>query len=174
MKERKHTWKEVSGCEEMGGGKGNEPEGEKSVWLFEQGILDHGMEPETPDQESEADEVNPHLRVEREWKTISEPPPPSSINRDLNLDLPVLGSLSQHETSALANHATEAVCGTERSEGLLDSYSTCSPKRVVAQCTSMVCIDNSKVYTSGNEMTTLRCTPVVCIDNSKVYTSGVK
>nr|CAD7439697.1 unnamed protein product [Timema bartmani] len=27
--------------------------------------------------------------------------------RDLNLDLPVLGSLAQHETSALANYATE-------------------------------------------------------------------
>nr|CAD7439495.1 unnamed protein product [Timema bartmani] len=34
---------------------------------------------------------------------------PSSPNRDLNLDLPVLVSLAQHEASALANYATEAV-----------------------------------------------------------------
>nr|CAD7606119.1 unnamed protein product [Timema genevievae] len=35
-------------------------------------------------------------------------PPPSSPDRDSNLDLPVLGGLAQHETSALANYATEA------------------------------------------------------------------
>ncbi|CAG2061705.1 unnamed protein product, partial [Timema podura] len=33
---------------------------------------------------------------------------PSSLNRDLNLNLPVLGSLAQYESSALANYATEA------------------------------------------------------------------
>nr|CAD7452692.1 unnamed protein product [Timema tahoe] len=32
---------------------------------------------------------------------------PSSPNRDSNLDLPVLGSLAQHKTGALANQATE-------------------------------------------------------------------
>nr|CAD7586197.1 unnamed protein product [Timema genevievae] len=31
-----------------------------------------------------------------------------SPDRDSNLDLPVLGGLSQHETSTLANHATKA------------------------------------------------------------------
>ncbi|CAG2052914.1 unnamed protein product [Timema podura] len=34
--------------------------------------------------------------------------PPSSPERDSNLDLHVLGSLAQHNTSALANHVTEA------------------------------------------------------------------
>nr|CAD7458845.1 unnamed protein product [Timema tahoe] len=34
---------------------------------------------------------------------------PSSPDRDSNLNLPVLGSLAQHESSALANYATEAV-----------------------------------------------------------------
>nr|CAD7201776.1 unnamed protein product [Timema douglasi] len=33
---------------------------------------------------------------------------PSSPKRDSNLNLPVLGSLAQQETSALANYATEA------------------------------------------------------------------
>nr|CAD7264980.1 unnamed protein product [Timema shepardi] len=33
---------------------------------------------------------------------------PSSPDRNSNLDLPVLGSLSQHDTSALASYATEA------------------------------------------------------------------
>nr|CAD7604715.1 unnamed protein product [Timema genevievae] len=39
------------------------------------------------------------------------PLPPISPDRDSNLDLPVLGSLAQHETSALANYATEALVG---------------------------------------------------------------
>nr|CAD7452446.1 unnamed protein product [Timema tahoe] len=38
------------------------------------------------------------------WKTT-----PSSPERDSDLDLPILDSLAQHETSALANYATEAV-----------------------------------------------------------------
>ncbi|CAG2063614.1 unnamed protein product, partial [Timema podura] len=32
----------------------------------------------------------------------------SSPERDLNLDLPILDNIFQHETSALANYATEA------------------------------------------------------------------
>nr|CAD7571824.1 unnamed protein product [Timema californicum] len=60
-------------------------------------------------------EVNPHLRGERK---SGEPfrntpvPIPSLPNRDLNLDLPVLDRLAQHETSALANYTTESVCGS--------------------------------------------------------------
>nr|CAD7392890.1 unnamed protein product [Timema cristinae] len=48
------------------------------------------------------EEVDPHLlggRVENH---------PSSQDRDSNLDLPVLGSLAQQETSVLANCATKA------------------------------------------------------------------
>nr|CAD7586202.1 unnamed protein product [Timema genevievae] len=52
------------------------------------------------------EELNPHLggwRVENHLgKTI-----PSSSDRDSNLDLPILGSLAQHETSVLANYTTE-------------------------------------------------------------------
>nr|CAD7433418.1 unnamed protein product [Timema monikensis] len=33
---------------------------------------------------------------------------PSSPERDLNLNLPILGSLAQHATRAIANYATEA------------------------------------------------------------------
>nr|CAD7461509.1 unnamed protein product [Timema tahoe] len=50
----------------------------------------------------ETQEVNPHLRggkVENH---------PNSPELDSNLDLPVLGSLDQHQTDALANYATEA------------------------------------------------------------------
>nr|CAD7257524.1 unnamed protein product [Timema shepardi] len=51
-------------------------------------------------------EVNPGLRggrVENHFgKTTA-----SSTDRDFNLDLPILGSLAQHETSTLANYATE-------------------------------------------------------------------
>nr|CAD7443200.1 unnamed protein product [Timema bartmani] len=51
--------------------------------------------------------VNPYLlggRVENYLGKTT----PSSPGRDLNLDLQVLGSLAQHETSALASYATEA------------------------------------------------------------------
>nr|CAD7461275.1 unnamed protein product [Timema tahoe] len=51
-------------------------------------------------------EENPHFhggRVENHVGKIT----PSSPQRDSNLDLPVLGSLARHETSALANYATE-------------------------------------------------------------------
>nr|CAD7424469.1 unnamed protein product [Timema monikensis] len=47
--------------------------------------------------------------MEGDWKTISGKPPLSSHDRDSNLDLPVLSSLAQHETSELTKYATEAV-----------------------------------------------------------------
>nr|CAD7260645.1 unnamed protein product [Timema shepardi] len=47
-------------------------------------------------------------QVEGEWKTIQGKPP--LIGRGSNFDRPVLGSLSQHETSTLAKYATEAGC----------------------------------------------------------------
>nr|CAD7394577.1 unnamed protein product [Timema cristinae] len=49
---------------------------------------------------TEAVEVNPHLRGRR-LETNSGKPAPSSPDRDSNLDLPVLGSLTQHDTCAL-------------------------------------------------------------------------
>nr|CAD7568611.1 unnamed protein product [Timema californicum] len=46
------------------------------------------------------------------WRESGQPlrktRPPSSPDQDSNHDLPVLGSLAQHETSALANYATES------------------------------------------------------------------
>nr|CAD7194317.1 unnamed protein product [Timema douglasi] len=54
------------------------------------------------------EEVNPHLRGGRVENHLGKTTP-SSPDRDSNLDLPVLGSRAQHETSALANYATEAV-----------------------------------------------------------------
>nr|CAD7432710.1 unnamed protein product [Timema monikensis] len=51
-------------------------------------------------------EVNPHLlegRVETHLAKTTH----SSLDRGSSLDLPVFGSLAQHETSTLANHATE-------------------------------------------------------------------
>ncbi|CAG2056064.1 unnamed protein product [Timema podura] len=53
-----------------------------------------------------SEDVNPHLRGGRGESHLGKTTP-SSPNRDYNLDLPVLGSLAQHETSALANYATE-------------------------------------------------------------------
>nr|CAD7196770.1 unnamed protein product [Timema douglasi] len=53
-------------------------------------------------------EANPHIhggRVENHFRKSSFP---NSLGRDLNLNLPILGSLAQHQTSALANYATEA------------------------------------------------------------------
>nr|CAD7194847.1 unnamed protein product [Timema douglasi] len=52
------------------------------------------------------EEVNPHLRGGRVANNLGKNTP-SSPDRDSNLDLPDLGSLAQHETSALANYATE-------------------------------------------------------------------
>nr|CAD7419359.1 unnamed protein product [Timema poppensis] len=53
------------------------------------------------------EEVIPHL-LGRRVENHSGKATPSSPERDSNLDLPVLGGLVQHETSALANYATEA------------------------------------------------------------------
>nr|CAD7570994.1 unnamed protein product [Timema californicum] len=79
------------------------------------------------------EKVYPHLRGEKErvenhlGKTS-----PSSLNRDSNLDLSILGSLVQHKTSALANYATEheGVC-IERTVQSLDRWTklTLSPGR---------------------------------------------
>nr|CAD7440374.1 unnamed protein product [Timema bartmani] len=54
----------------------------------------------------EFEEVNSHLRGGRVEDHLGKTTP-SSPTRDLNLDLPILGSQAQHETSALANYATE-------------------------------------------------------------------
>nr|CAD7573079.1 unnamed protein product [Timema californicum] len=53
------------------------------------------------------EEVNPHLYGGRVEKRLGAPPSPSSPKQDSNLDLPVIDSPAQHETSALANYATE-------------------------------------------------------------------
>nr|CAD7265233.1 unnamed protein product [Timema shepardi] len=53
------------------------------------------------------EEVNLHLRGGR-VENHSGKTTPSSPERDSSLDLPILGSLAHHETSALTNQATEA------------------------------------------------------------------
>nr|CAD7402831.1 unnamed protein product [Timema poppensis] len=53
------------------------------------------------------EEGNPHFRGGRVESHLRKTCP-SSSDRDSNLNFPVLGSLSQHEISALANYATEA------------------------------------------------------------------
>nr|CAD7463743.1 unnamed protein product [Timema tahoe] len=55
-----------------------------------------------------AEEVNPHFCGERVENHLGKTFP-SSSDQDSNLDLPILGSLAQYESSALANYATEAV-----------------------------------------------------------------
>nr|CAD7585669.1 unnamed protein product [Timema genevievae] len=57
-------------------------------------------------------EVSPHLHGGRVGKPFRKNHSEFTL-QDSNLDLPVLGSLAQHETSALANYATEAVHPTE-------------------------------------------------------------
>nr|CAD7438284.1 unnamed protein product [Timema bartmani] len=51
-------------------------------------------------------ELNPNLRGGRVENHLGKTSP-SSPDQDWNLDLPILGSLAQHDTSALANYATE-------------------------------------------------------------------
>nr|CAD7575680.1 unnamed protein product [Timema californicum] len=58
------------------------------------------------------EEVNPHLRGVRENNYPGETTP-SSTDRDLNLDLPVLSSQTQLETSALTNCTTEREATSE-------------------------------------------------------------
>nr|CAD7258541.1 unnamed protein product [Timema shepardi] len=53
------------------------------------------------------EEANLDLRGGRVEKLLGKTTP-SSSNQDSNLDLPILGSLSQHQTNALANYSTEA------------------------------------------------------------------
>nr|CAD7260465.1 unnamed protein product [Timema shepardi] len=53
-------------------------------------------------------EVNLHLCGARKKNHLGKTPP-GSHDQDSNLDFPVLGSLAQHETSALANYASKAV-----------------------------------------------------------------
>nr|CAD7437862.1 unnamed protein product [Timema bartmani] len=52
--------------------------------------------------------------------------------RDLNLDNPVLGSLAQHETSALANYATEA--GHDQSKPLLTLVGLQFNRDILSKC----------------------------------------
>nr|CAD7411332.1 unnamed protein product [Timema poppensis] len=52
------------------------------------------------------EKVNPHLRGVKVENHLGETTP-NSPDRDSNLDLPVLGSLAQHESSALAKYTTE-------------------------------------------------------------------
>nr|CAD7443805.1 unnamed protein product [Timema bartmani] len=66
--------------------------------------------------------VNPHFRggkIENYLGKI----PPSSPKRDSNLNLPILGSLAQHETSVSANYTTKTGASKKRSSSNL---STCS------------------------------------------------
>nr|CAD7573010.1 unnamed protein product [Timema californicum] len=66
--------------------------------------------------QSNLEEVNPHLgggRAENHSRKTSS----SSPDRDSNLDLPVLGSRAQHETSALVNYATETGHHVKNNEG---------------------------------------------------------
>nr|CAD7601588.1 unnamed protein product [Timema genevievae] len=57
------------------------------------------------------EEVNPHLHGGRVKNRLGKTTP-ISPERDSNLDLPVLGSLAQHETSALAHYAIEGCMDT--------------------------------------------------------------
>nr|CAD7428748.1 unnamed protein product [Timema monikensis] len=59
----------------------------------------------------DSEEVNPHLRGGRVEHHLGKTTP-SSPELDSNLDLPILGSLAQHETRALANYATKNVTCT--------------------------------------------------------------
>nr|CAD7439916.1 unnamed protein product [Timema bartmani] len=52
-------------------------------------------------------ELNQHLRGGRVENHLGKTSP-SSSDRDLNLNLPIQGSLAQRKTSTLANYATEA------------------------------------------------------------------
>nr|CAD7438522.1 unnamed protein product [Timema bartmani] len=54
-----------------------------------------------------AEEVNPHFRGGRVQYHLGKTTP-NSLNQDSNLNIPAHGSKAQHETSALANYATEA------------------------------------------------------------------
>nr|CAD7443389.1 unnamed protein product [Timema bartmani] len=54
-----------------------------------------------------SEEVNLHLRGGRVENHLGKTTP-SSPNRDSNLDLPIIGSIAQHESNELANYATEA------------------------------------------------------------------
>nr|CAD7400535.1 unnamed protein product [Timema poppensis] len=89
------------------------------------GVLAAQFTPESEELEKlNIYEVNPHLGGERVENHLGESTP-GSPERDSNLNLPVLGSLAQHETSALANYAPKA----DNSEITLDllSMRLCSP-----------------------------------------------
>nr|CAD7402215.1 unnamed protein product [Timema poppensis] len=61
------------------------------------------------------EEVNLHLHGETVENNLGKTTPNSS-EQDLNLNLPVLGSLTQYKTSALANYANKAGIGKVESE----------------------------------------------------------
>nr|CAD7400202.1 unnamed protein product [Timema poppensis] len=63
----------------------------------------------------ELEEVNPHLRGGRADNHLGTPPP-SSPDRDSNLDLPVFSSRAQHDKCGKATSLNHSV-GTERSPG---------------------------------------------------------
>nr|CAD7573604.1 unnamed protein product [Timema californicum] len=70
------------------------------------------------------EEMNPHLRGGRMENHLGKTTL-NSLGQDLNLDHPVLGSLVQHETGALANYAIEAV---ETSSLVLSCFTVSRPK----------------------------------------------
>nr|CAD7575763.1 unnamed protein product [Timema californicum] len=56
---------------------------------------------------TETEKVKPHLRGGRVENNLGEKKPPSSPDRYSNLNLPILSSLTQYGTSAIANYATK-------------------------------------------------------------------
>ncbi|CAG2063406.1 unnamed protein product, partial [Timema podura] len=68
------------------------------------------------------EKVNPHLCGGRVENHLGKPL--SSPRLDSNLDLPVLGSLAQHETSVLAKHTTKAGTNELPTLNNIDSYMT--------------------------------------------------
>nr|CAD7448181.1 unnamed protein product [Timema bartmani] len=69
------------------------------------------------------EEVNPHLRGGRVENHLGKSTP-SSPDLDSNLDLPIVGSLAQQETSALANYAIEVGTVEFRHESCFNLLST--------------------------------------------------
>ncbi|CAG2055121.1 unnamed protein product [Timema podura] len=80
----------------------NKPSGDLKVWIYIDSKDNGNCVNVTELGRLNLEQGNPHFlggRVENH---------PSSPDRDSNLDLPILGSLAQHETSALANYTTKA------------------------------------------------------------------
>nr|CAD7399623.1 unnamed protein product [Timema poppensis] len=115
------------------------------------------------------EELNTHLRrgkVEEHLVKIH----PRSPDRDSNLHLPILGSLAQHKTSALANYSTELAVSSGSASPTPPPHSSTSTLPATSSSTTAV-TSSAPVARPGSPPTTPGAPPPRCCETGRpIYT----